>query len=223
VQYHRATHRMNERYPDATASELAFDPTCIICRELMVAGSEDEGGLKLTPKKLPCGHILHFHCLRSWLERQQTCPTCRRSVLETEARNPFIRFFQNGNENPNVNGREHQNENMDANRNMNFNQFNNTRPSPSPSRQTQFQRSNSQIVLPAGYQLPPGWVCIPATSNIEIRSGEDSTDTSGLPTTVPLNSVPLNSGPSKSVLLQQIGELRERLDALAETVQQMSG
>jgi E3 ubiquitin-protein ligase synoviolin len=24
---------------------------------------------------LPCGHIFHFHCLRSWLERQQTCPT----------------------------------------------------------------------------------------------------------------------------------------------------
>lgn len=33
------------------------------------------------PKKLPCGHILHFGCLRSWLERQQVCPTCRSSVL----------------------------------------------------------------------------------------------------------------------------------------------
>lgn len=32
-------------------------------------------------KKLPCGHILHFSCLRSWLERQQVCPTCRRPVL----------------------------------------------------------------------------------------------------------------------------------------------
>ncbi|KAI8843137.1 hypothetical protein BC829DRAFT_435339 [Chytridium lagenaria] len=34
-----------------------------------------------TPKKLGCGHIFHFRCLRSWLERQQSCPTCRRSVL----------------------------------------------------------------------------------------------------------------------------------------------
>ncbi|KAJ3114984.1 hypothetical protein HDU96_001384 [Phlyctochytrium bullatum] len=33
------------------------------------------------PKKLLCGHIFHFRCLRSWLERQQSCPTCRRSVL----------------------------------------------------------------------------------------------------------------------------------------------
>jgi len=32
-------------------------------------------GLNDTPKKLPCGHIFHFHCLRSWLERQQSCPT----------------------------------------------------------------------------------------------------------------------------------------------------
>lgn len=28
-----------------------------------------------TPKKLPCGHVFHFHCLKSWLERQQSCPT----------------------------------------------------------------------------------------------------------------------------------------------------
>jgi E3 ubiquitin-protein ligase synoviolin len=39
-------------------------------------------GPNITPKKLPCGHIFHFYCLRSWLERQQSCPTCRRSVLE---------------------------------------------------------------------------------------------------------------------------------------------
>ncbi|GAA6016669.1 hypothetical protein JCM11491_000201 [Sporobolomyces phaffii] len=37
-----------------------------------------------TPKKLPCGHVFHFHCLKSWLERQQSCPTCRRPVLPQE-------------------------------------------------------------------------------------------------------------------------------------------
>lgn len=31
-------------------------------------------------KKLSCGHIFHFHCLRSWLERQHTCPTCRADI-----------------------------------------------------------------------------------------------------------------------------------------------
>ncbi|KAK4053969.1 E3 ubiquitin-protein ligase hrd1 [Microbotryomycetes sp. JL221] len=41
-------------------------------------------GLNDTPKKLPCGHVFHFHCLKSWLERQQSCPTCRRPVLPGE-------------------------------------------------------------------------------------------------------------------------------------------
>ncbi len=41
-----------------------------------IAGDE-----RLRPKKLPCGHILHCACLRSWLERQQICPTCRAPVL----------------------------------------------------------------------------------------------------------------------------------------------
>lgn len=35
-------------------------------------------------KKLPCGHFFHVHCLRSWLERQQTCPTCRAPVSAPE-------------------------------------------------------------------------------------------------------------------------------------------
>lgn len=32
-------------------------------------------------KKLPCNHIFHVSCLRSWFQRQQTCPTCRLNVL----------------------------------------------------------------------------------------------------------------------------------------------
>ncbi|KAF9940699.1 E3 ubiquitin-protein ligase hrd1 [Mortierella alpina] len=87
------------------------DPICIICREEMVdhqhqhtpaaaaadAGAEtgaetdtparpatprSSGSNTNVPKKLPCGHIFHFHCLKSWLERQQSCPTCRRLVLD---------------------------------------------------------------------------------------------------------------------------------------------
>lgn len=81
IRYRQATANMNERYPEATAEELAAasDRTCIICREEMVSA-----------RKLPCGHLFHFRCLRSWLERQQACPTCRRSIIgdqsETAAR-----------------------------------------------------------------------------------------------------------------------------------------
>ncbi|KAJ3092439.1 Dynein heavy chain 3, axonemal [Quaeritorhiza haematococci] len=45
IQYRRATANMNERYPDATAEELAAtDRTCIICREEMEAIPRDANG-----------------------------------------------------------------------------------------------------------------------------------------------------------------------------------
>jgi E3 ubiquitin-protein ligase synoviolin len=105
IRYRRATKNMDERYPNATAEELErlSDKTCIICREEMearapaaapatvpapagaaapaapsaqpAAPAPTRSGPNNTPKKLPCAHIFHFHCLRSWLERQQSCPT----------------------------------------------------------------------------------------------------------------------------------------------------
>ena len=100
MRYRNATRDMNERYPDATAEEVSREDVCIICREEMtpVQPAQPAAGTgadpaappannaqrvpdRLRPKKLPCGHILHFACLRSWLERQQNCPTCRRPVL----------------------------------------------------------------------------------------------------------------------------------------------
>jgi len=90
VQYRNATRDMNTRYPDATAEELDRENTCIVCREEMrpwvqPGANGAQPGRRMDerqrPKKLPCGHILHFGCLRSWLERQQVCPTCRRPVL----------------------------------------------------------------------------------------------------------------------------------------------
>nr|CAG4647790.1 EOG090X03TK [Moina brachiata]SVE92929.1 EOG090X03TK [Moina brachiata] len=68
----RAIRNLNTLYPDATPEDLAnTDTVCIICREEMVTGA----------KKLPCNHIFHATCLRSWFQRQQTCPTCRLEVL----------------------------------------------------------------------------------------------------------------------------------------------
>ncbi|XP_067119818.1 E3 ubiquitin-protein ligase synoviolin A [Centruroides vittatus] len=70
----RAIRNMNTLYPDATPEELAtVDNVCIICREEMTGGGSS--------KKLPCNHIFHATCLRSWFQRQQTCPTCRMDVL----------------------------------------------------------------------------------------------------------------------------------------------
>ena len=103
VRYRQATRDMNARYPDATPEQVAREDVCIICRENMRPWQQQDPGQnqertnaapdgeitaavvdeRLRPKKLPCGHILHFACLRSWLERQQNCPTCRRPVLVT--------------------------------------------------------------------------------------------------------------------------------------------
>ncbi|XP_022698357.1 E3 ubiquitin-protein ligase synoviolin B-like [Varroa jacobsoni] len=81
----QAINNMNTLYPDATAEELASaDNVCIICREEMqVAGA---GGGVGANKKLPCNHIFHAACLRSWFQRQQTCPTCRSDVLNISGR-----------------------------------------------------------------------------------------------------------------------------------------
>ena len=86
------------RLPSATKEELeALDDPCAICWEMMTSA-----------KKLPCSHMFHTcvhhvfavmvvceclivncfpsifsSCLRSWLEQDATCPTCRQSIGET--------------------------------------------------------------------------------------------------------------------------------------------
>ncbi len=74
ITYRRAVSSMDHRYPDATPEDLrSVDSICIVCRDEMEVG-----------KKLPCGHILHLECLRSWLQQDPTCPLCRKSVLIEE-------------------------------------------------------------------------------------------------------------------------------------------
>ncbi|ETW08937.1 hypothetical protein H310_01419 [Aphanomyces invadans] len=70
--YRRITANMNERFPNPTEEEMnETDRICIICREEMTLE---------TAKKLPCTHIFHLNCLRMWLQRQQSCPTCRSNI-----------------------------------------------------------------------------------------------------------------------------------------------
>ncbi|KAL8896101.1 MAG: hypothetical protein Q9207_007877 [Kuettlingeria erythrocarpa] len=109
VQYKHATRNMNARYPDATADEISREDVCIICRENMTVwqdSAEHQGAETIREdrqplderqraKRLPCGHLLHFACLRSWLERQQICPTCRTPVL-TNSTEPADRNFRAG-------------------------------------------------------------------------------------------------------------------------------
>uniref|UniRef100_A0A665SYW8 E3 ubiquitin-protein ligase AMFR n=1 Tax=Echeneis naucrates TaxID=173247 RepID=A0A665SYW8_ECHNA len=68
--YLRVITNMEARFAVATAEELATnDDDCAICWDSM-----------LTARKLPCGHLFHNSCLRSWLEQDTSCPTCRTSL-----------------------------------------------------------------------------------------------------------------------------------------------
>ncbi|GAB1598355.1 E3 ubiquitin-protein ligase AMFR-like [Argonauta hians] len=65
--YIKVVRNMEARFPMASASDLEnCNDDCAICWEKME-----------NARKLPCGHLFHHSCLRSWLEQDTSCPTCR--------------------------------------------------------------------------------------------------------------------------------------------------
>lgn len=44
--------------------------SCVICLEPTTS----------SPKKLPCGHKFHKHCIKRWVDRYNSCPVCRQAV-----------------------------------------------------------------------------------------------------------------------------------------------
>ncbi|XP_067853783.1 E3 ubiquitin-protein ligase AMFR isoform X2 [Heptranchias perlo] len=68
--YLRVVGNMEARFAAATPEELASNnDDCAICWDSMQSA-----------RKLPCGHLFHNSCLRSWLEQDTSCPTCRMSL-----------------------------------------------------------------------------------------------------------------------------------------------
>jgi hypothetical protein len=196
---------MNERYPNATREQLEIsgDPTCIICREPMVYDDVLNRPQRMVPKRLPCGHILHFHCLRAWLERQQTCPTCRRSVLESlPVDNNNARPPQTHNQPQNA-GPPPVGENgapirgaspdimyrrlRDAREQLQtvVNHLRGSQRAPIHTDGTTDLNQPlegvdestvidiGQVSLPENYQLPPGWAVVPTNANIQIIHPEN--------------------------------------------------
>ncbi|KNC51041.1 E3 ubiquitin-protein ligase synoviolin-A [Thecamonas trahens ATCC 50062] len=75
VNYRRVIGDLAERFEAVTAADLdGEDAMCTVCRV-----DVDEG------HRLPCGHVFHYDCLRSWMERRQQCPTCRLDLLDENA------------------------------------------------------------------------------------------------------------------------------------------
>lgn len=97
--------KLNNSLSYPTKEELENTDICIICRDDMVLNGT--GTPRSVPKKLPCGHILHDGCIRSWLERSNACPTCRKEVIPSNGNkdensnnnNPIV---VNNNDNNNI-------------------------------------------------------------------------------------------------------------------------
>ena len=70
LDFRKALLYMRTQYADAGEQDiLLFNDDCAICREPLESA-----------KKLPCGHLFHLLCLRSWLAHHSSCPTCRRPL-----------------------------------------------------------------------------------------------------------------------------------------------
>ncbi|GFS21272.1 E3 ubiquitin-protein ligase AMFR, partial [Elysia marginata] len=74
--YLRVVKDMEAKFPMATQEDLEQNADdCAICWEKMESA-----------RKLPCSHLFHNSCLRSWLEQDTSCPTCRMTLSETTGR-----------------------------------------------------------------------------------------------------------------------------------------
>ncbi|KAL3860029.1 hypothetical protein ACJMK2_010202 [Sinanodonta woodiana] len=70
--YRRVVKNMEARFPIATQEEIKKNcDDCAICWEKMESA-----------RRLPCGHLFHNSCLRSWLEQDTSCPTCRTTLSD---------------------------------------------------------------------------------------------------------------------------------------------
>ncbi|XP_044965796.1 E3 ubiquitin protein ligase RIN2-like isoform X1 [Hordeum vulgare subsp. vulgare] len=75
IKLRKALRSLDGALPDATYDEICtYDDECAICRGPMARA-----------KKLPCNHLFHLPCLRSWLDQglmeDYSCPTCRRPLF----------------------------------------------------------------------------------------------------------------------------------------------
>lgn len=88
--YLQVVQLMEANFPMATQEELDKNcDDCAICWDRMEVA-----------RKLPCGHLFHNSCLRSWLEQDTSCPTCRTSLkgrADTDDGNPNGRGGRNPN------------------------------------------------------------------------------------------------------------------------------
>ena len=65
----------NDHFFKPTEEDLEKNPDCVICRD---ANDKDSS------RVMPCGHVLHEECLKSWLLQKDQCPLCNHSLFDFE-------------------------------------------------------------------------------------------------------------------------------------------
>ena len=76
---------MESRFPEASSEKIAENGEWFYffykSLQQTICFKEDECAICRDPMEsariLPCGHLYHSACLRSWLERDFSCPSCR--------------------------------------------------------------------------------------------------------------------------------------------------
>jgi autocrine motility factor receptor len=69
--YRQLSNQIATMYKPLGPQEIEqYNDSCAICRDPMTSAL-----------RLPCGHIFHTPCLRSWLEHNHNCPTCRFALI----------------------------------------------------------------------------------------------------------------------------------------------
>ncbi|CAH1778722.1 unnamed protein product [Owenia fusiformis] len=77
--YLKVVKTMDSKFPVASADDIQTSgDDCAICWEKME-----------TARKLPCSHLFHTACLRSWLEQDVSCPTCRTNLDDPREQRPL--------------------------------------------------------------------------------------------------------------------------------------
>ena len=66
-----------DQLSDVTPDNLPNETTCYICMDEFGSMEDAE-----PPVKLPCGHVIGRNCFSRWSKRNNSCPLCRRVVLE---------------------------------------------------------------------------------------------------------------------------------------------
>ena len=58
-----------QNYPIVPKNQIPINKECYICLQVFTK--------KKIIRKLPCGHMFCEMCLKPWLEKNSTCPTCK--------------------------------------------------------------------------------------------------------------------------------------------------